>query len=240
MTEPETTQENTDQSNNSSELIDNVLRVGFSTLSEIEEKLKAFRIMNQTSLKKRYILARETRYYPYTEESYIQKGKEISFSRIRDLKRELPSDTVLKTFQPDEGIVLISDITNNEGIYLSNELMWRLDSLQIRNYDRFMERTDSFSEFLELMKEQLFPKLIIIGYLPPDRIEMEKVNFSRVRKFDTFLRVFEVTHTVLKPQPYFPKIKQVVIDHTTGASGWSRFLAEVIREYTKPYYVEDY
>ena len=38
---------------------DNPLRIGVCNLDELEEKVKAFRVMNQSALKKRYILSRE-------------------------------------------------------------------------------------------------------------------------------------------------------------------------------------
>ena len=38
---------------------ENILKIGFNTLSEIEEKVKSFRIMNQNAAKRRYIITRE-------------------------------------------------------------------------------------------------------------------------------------------------------------------------------------
>ena len=95
-------------------------------------------------------------------------------------------------------------------------------------YEGFIDRVDSFTDFLNLLKKALFPKLLIIGYIPPDRLESEKVNFVRAKRVDHYIRAIELTHSAMKPQPYFPKIKQVHID-TSDPKSWGRFIIEIVR-----------
>ena len=217
---------------------ENPLRIGMCSLDELEEKIKAFRIMNQSALKKRYILSRDVLKSP-TGEVILQKSSEIDISKAKLLRRHYQGDFSLKSFQPDEGIVIVSDMTNPEGIALSMDIVTQIMNLGGGAYEGFIDRVDSFTDFLNLLKKALFPKLMIIGYLPPDRLEMEKINFLRAKKVDTYIRALELTHDTMKPKPYFPKAKQVHID-TSDPKSWGRFIIEVVREYTKPYFIEDF
>jgi hypothetical protein len=227
-----------DQPNREEQRKENPLRIGMSTLDELEEKVKAFRIMNQSALKKRYILSREAIAAPGSG-VVIQKSGEIDISRAKLLRRHFAGDHVFKTFQPDEGIVIISDMSSPEGIALSMDIVTQIMNIGGGAYEGFIDRVDSFTDFLNLLKKALFPKLIVIGFIPPDRLEMEKINFVRARRVDHYIRAIELTHSVQKPQPYFPKIKQVYID-TRDPKSWGRFIIEIVREYTKPYFVEEF
>ncbi|MBI3395703.1 MAG: hypothetical protein HY042_07710 [Spirochaetia bacterium] len=217
---------------------ENPLRIGICTLDELEEKVKAFRIMNQSALKKRYVLSRDAVRVP-TSEMVLQKSSEIDISKAKLLRRHFHGDFLLKTFQPDEGIVIISDMSTPEGISLSMDIVTQIMNLGGGAYEGFIDRVDSFTDFLNLLKKALFPKLVIIGYLPADRLEMERINFVRARRVDQYIRSIELTHGLQKPQAYFPKIKQVHIDQADPKS-WGRFIIEVVREYTKPYFVEEF
>ena len=217
---------------------ENPLRIGTCTLDELEEKIKAFRIMNQSALKKRYLLSREILRSP-TNELILQKSTEIDISRAKLLRRHFAGEYTLKTFQPDEGIVIVSDMSSMEGISLSMDMVTQMMNLGGGAYEGFIDRVDSFTDFLNLLKKALFPKLIVIGFLPQDRLEMERINFVRARKVDAYIRVIELTHVIQKPKSYFPKLKQVMID-TNDPKSWGRFIIEVVREYTKPYFIEDF
>lgn len=217
---------------------ENPLRIGMCTLDELEEKVKAFRIMNQSALKKRYVLSRDVVTAP-TGELVLQKSSEVDISKAKLLRRHFQGNHVLKTFQPDEGVVIISDMSTPEGISLSMDIVTQIMNLGGGAYEGFIDRVDSFTDFLNLLKKALFPKLVVIGYLPPERLEMERINFVRARRVDQYIRVIELTHGLMKPQAYFPKIKQVHIDQVDPKS-WGRFIVEVVREYTKPYFVEEF
>lgn len=217
---------------------ENPLRIGMCTLDELEEKVKAFRIMNQSALKKRYVLSRDVVTAP-TGELVLQKSSEVDISKAKLLRRHFQGNHVLKTFQPDEGVVIISDMSTPEGISLSMDIVTQIMNLGGGAYEGFIDRVDSFTDFLNLLKKALFPKLVVIGYLPPERLETERINFVRARRVDQYIRVIELTHGLMKPQAYFPKIKQVHIDQADPKS-WGRFIVEVVREYTKPYFVEEF
>lgn len=217
---------------------ENPLRIGVCSLDELEEKVKAFRIMNQTALKKRYVLSRED-IITSAGETIVQKRSEVDISRAKLMRRHFQGDKILKTFQPDEGIVIISDMSTAEGIPLSMDLVTQVMNLGGGAYEAFIDRVDSFSDFLNLLKKALFPRLVIIGYLPGDRLDVEQMNFLRARKIDQYMRVIELTHTAFKPKPYFTKVKHIAIDISEPKT-WGRFIIELVREYTKPYFVEEF
>ncbi|MCB1159429.1 MAG: hypothetical protein KDK45_18145, partial [Leptospiraceae bacterium] len=189
---------------------ENILRIGFCTLDEIEEKVKAFRIMNQNAAKKRYLITRES-IRDSSGKMVIPKAAEIDISAAKLLRRNFKGDTIFKTFQPDEGIVIISDMASMEGVSLTMDIVTQIMNLGGGAYEGFIDRVDSFTDFIQHLEKALFPKLIIIGYIPRERIQNELINFVRVKRIDSYLRVLEVNHSIQKPQGYFPKIKQVSI-----------------------------
>jgi hypothetical protein len=219
--------------------IENPLHIGISTLDELEEKIKAFRIMNQSALKKRFILSREDVFIPGTGDKILQKGLEIDISRAKLMRRHFPGNHIFKTFQPDEGIVIISDMNEMQAIQMTMELVTQVMNLGRGAYEGFIDRVDNFGDFLNLLKKALFPKLMIIGYLSSKNLESEQLNFVRVRRVDHYIRVIEITHSQYKPRPYFPRIKNIHID-TADPKSWSRFVVEIIREYTKSYFVAEF
>jgi hypothetical protein len=214
---------------------ENILKIGFNTLSEIEDKVKSFRIMNQNAAKRRYIITREN-IRDNSQKIIIPKAAEIDISATMLLRRQFKGDTIFKTFQPDEGIVIISDMATMEGVTLTMDIVTQIMNLGGGAYEGFIDRVDSFTDFINHLKKALFPKLIIIGYIPKERIQSEMINFVRVKRIDNYLRTLELTHSIHKPQGYFPKIKQVPINE--DPKSWGRFVVEIVREYTKPYLIE--
>ena len=214
---------------------ENILKIGFNTLSEIEEKVKSFRIMNQNAAKRRYIITREN-IRDNSQKVIIPKAAEIDISATMLLRRQFKGDTIFKTFQPDEGIVIISDMATMEGVTLTMDIVTQIMNLGGGAYEGFIDRVDSFTDFINHLKKALFPKLIIIGYILKERIQSEMINFVRVKRIDNYLRTLELTHSVHKPQGYFPKIKQVPINE--DPKSWGRFVVEIVREYTKSYLIE--
>ncbi|MBE7411458.1 MAG: hypothetical protein L6Q54_10905 [Leptospiraceae bacterium] len=218
---------------------ENILKIGQCTLDEIEEKVKAFRVMNQHAAKKRYLITREDVYDPFAPgKVIIPKASEIDISVAKLLRRHFKGEHSFKVFQPDEGIVIISDMGSMEGVSLSMDLVTQIMNLGGGAYEGFIDRVDSFTDFINHLKKALFPKLIIIGYIPKERIQSEIINFVRVKKIDNYLRTIEITHSVLKPQSFFPKVRQVPITQEDPKS-WGRFVVDIVREYTKPYLIED-
>jgi hypothetical protein len=216
---------------------ENVLKIGYATLDEIEERVKAFRMMNQNAVKKRYIITRE----PVVDTNgkiTLQKAAEIDVSAAKLLRRQFRGNQVFKTFQPDEGIVIISDMETMEGVTFSMDIVTQIMNLGGGAYEGFIDRVDSFSEFINLLKKNLFPKLVIIGYIPKEKLQNEMINFVRVKKIDNYIRCIELLHQTHKPSGYFPKLKQALITPEDPKS-WGRFVIDIIREYTRPYLVED-
>jgi hypothetical protein len=215
---------------------ENVLKIGFSTLDEIEEKVKAFRVMNQNAVKKRYLITRDP-IMDGTGKLLLPKAQEIDVSAAKLLRRHFKGSDMFKVFQPDEGIVIISDMSTMEGVSFSMDIVTQIMNLGGGAYEGFIDRVDSFEEFIVLLKKNLFPRLVIVGYLPKEKIQTEIINFVKVKRLDNYLRAIELTHTVFKPQAYFPKIKQVNISQEDPKS-WGRFVVEIVREYIRPYFVE--
>ncbi|TGK31071.1 hypothetical protein EHQ12_03235 [Leptospira gomenensis] len=216
---------------------ENVLKIGYCSLDEIEEKVKAFRVMNQNAAKKRYLITRE----PVLDNNgkpLLAKAAEIDISAAKLLRRHFKGSQMFKTFQPDEGIVIISDMTSAEGVSFTMDIVTQIMNLGGGAYEGFIDRVDSFGEFINLLKKSLFPKLIIIGYIPQAQVQSELLNFVRVKRVDNYLRSIELSHSLFKPHPYFPKIKQVEISQHDPKS-WGRFVVEIIREYTRPYLLEE-
>ncbi|MBM9500215.1 hypothetical protein JWG45_04970 [Leptospira sp. 201903070] len=216
---------------------ENVLKIGYCSLDEIEEKVKAFRVMNQNAAKKRYLITREP-ILDSNGKALFAKAAEIDISAAKLLRRQFKGNQMFKTFQPDEGIVIISDMTSAEGVSFTMDIVTQIMNLGGGAYEGFIDRVDSFGEFINLLKKSLFPKLIIVGYIPQSQVQAELLNFVRVKRVDNYLRAIELSHSLFKPQPYFPKIKQIEISQNDPKS-WGRFVVEIIREYTRPYLLED-
>lgn len=217
---------------------ENPLRIGINTLDELEEKVKAFRIMNLSSLKKRFLLSRENVFIPNTNQIILEKGKEIDIHKVKLLRKYYEGNHIFKTFQPDEGIVLISDMNTKESIPLSMEILTQLMRIGKGAYEGFIDRVENFEECLKLIKKTLFPKLMIVGYLSIDNLENEKLNLIRIRRMDQYIRILEVLHKKSKPIPYFPKLKNIFLD-SDDPKKFNRFILEIIQEYNKGYLVEE-
>ena len=216
---------------------ENPLRLGVCSLKELEDRIKSFHIMNQSSIKKRYLLSRET-VTDNNAKILLKKSSEIDISTVKLLRRMYPSSKKIKTFQPDEGIAIMSDMGKQNSIAFSMDLVTQILNIGGGIYEGFIERVNSFAEFLDLLKKVLFPRVLIIGHLGIEKLETEKIDFVKTRRLDSYMRMMEVTHNVYKPVPYFPQLKQINIDGN-DANSWDYLIREIIREYTKPYYYEE-
>jgi hypothetical protein len=107
-------------------------------------------------------------------------------------------------------------------------------------YEAFIDRVDSFKEFVALYNKALFPKLAIVGYIPiqPERIKEELAFYQLITRTDPYIRMLEILHAQIKPQPLIPRIRNLVISPEDRDS-WKRFILEIIAEYTKPYSIEE-
>jgi hypothetical protein len=107
-------------------------------------------------------------------------------------------------------------------------------------YEAFIDRVDSFKEFAALYNKALFPKLAIVGYIPmqPERIKEELAFYQLITRTDPYIRMLEILHSQIKPQPIVPRIRNIVISPEDRDS-WKRFILEIIAEYTKAYSIEE-
>ena len=215
----------------------NVLRIGFSTLQELDEKVKAIRTINLNARKKRFIIARED-ILDDKGNVLVKKGEDLSLPKVMQLRRSFKSDHIIKTFQPDEGIVLISDMNSPSGIQLSMDLVTQVMNLGGGAYEAFIDRVDSFKELSTLLNKALFPKMVLVGYIPTEKLQEEAAFFQLIKKADPYIRLVEILHTPIKPNAVIPKIKHITIIPEDKDS-WKRFILEIIQEYTKPYSIED-
>jgi hypothetical protein len=217
----------------------NILRIGSSTLAELEEKVKALRTINLNVKKRRFVIAREDIKLP-SGEVIVPKGSDIDISKVMLLKRHFKPDHIIKTFQPDEGIVLVSDMSTPVGIQFSMDLVTQVMNIGGGAYEAFIDRVDSFKEFVALYNKALFPKLAIVGYIPlqPERLKEELAFYQLITRTDAYIRMLEILHSQIKPQPIVPRIRNLVISPEDRDS-WKRFILEIIAEYTKPYSIEE-
>ncbi len=215
----------------------NVLKIGISTLSELEEKVKAFRTINLNVKKRRFILSREE-IRDSSGTPIVKKGEEFDVSKVMLLKRGHKADDTFKTFQPDEGIVIISDMSTPAGIQLSMDLVTQVMNIGGGAYEAFIDRVDSFRELSGLLQKALFPKLMIVGYITPEKVQEEAAFYNVIRRADPYLRILEVLHTGVKQRGLLAKVNHISI-HAEDKESWKRFIVEIVQEYTKPYSMEE-
>ncbi len=215
----------------------NVLRIGESTLRELDEKVKAFRTINLNVKKRRFIISREDIRGP-DNSIIVKKGEDIDLAKVKLMARHFKAEQVFKTFQPDEGIVLITDMNTPAGIQMSMDMVTQIMNIGGGAYEAFIDRVDSFKELSTLLSKALFPKLVVIGFIPTEKMQEEVAFYHVVKRFDPYIRMMEVNHTQIKPNPVLPKLKQVVIAPEDRDS-WKRFIVEIMQVYTQPYSIED-
>lgn len=217
-------------------LSSNVLKIGISDLSTLEEKVRAFININLTVKNKRFVISREE-VSDSEGKIILQKGEDIDIPKVKLMKR-LFKDKVIKTFQPDEGVVIVSDMSSPAGIQLSMDLVTQIMNIGGGAYEAFIDRVDNFREMSNLLKKTLFPKLIILGYISEEKKQEDELIYNAIRRADPYLRFIEIVHTEVKPNAVFPVMKQIVISPSDKDS-WKRFILEIINEYTKPYNIEE-
>jgi len=217
----------------------NILRIGSSTLVELEEKVKALRTINLNVKKRRFIICREDIKLA-SGEVIIPKGSDIDISKVMLLKRHFKPEHQIRTFQPDEGIVLVSDMSTPVGIQFSMDLVTQVMNIGGGAYEAFIDRVDSFKEFAALYNKALFPKLAVVGYIPPqpERIKEELAFYQLIARTDPYIRMLEIMHTQIKPNPIVPRMRSLAINPEDRDS-WKRFILEIITEYTKAYSIEE-
>ena len=217
----------------------NPLSIGETTLVELEEMIKAFRIMNCTTENKRLILSRNNIPLRKANNRIINSCTVIDLSLAKLLRRNFGANYKLNIIKPDEGITIVSSMKNRNGIPLSIDLVTQIMNIGGGIYEGLINRVESFEDLLALLRKKFYPKLVIVGYLPQERLVLEYANLVKAFKLDAYLRFLEINHDKLKPNSYFKRLRQVDIN-TEDANCWGKYLIEVIREYTRPYLTEKY
>lgn len=217
----------------------NPLSIGETTLIELEEMIKAFRIMNGTSEKKRLVLSRNNIPLRKASNRVINSCTEIDLALAKLLRRNFGANYRLNIIKPDEGIVIVSSMKSRSGIPLSIDLVTQIMNIGGGIYEGLINRVESFEDLIVLLRGKFYPKLVIVGCLPQERLLTEYTNLVKAIKLDAYLRFLEINHDKLKPKPYFKRLRQVDIN-TEDANCWGKYLIEVIREYTRPYLTEKY
>ena len=215
----------------------NVLGLGISTLEEMEEKIKAFQSINLNTSRRRYILSREDIYDSYGK-LILRKAEEIDLSKAKLLGRHFKSNHVMKIFQPDEGITVMTNMNNKSAVQFSIDLLMQIVNIEQGAYEAFIDRVNSFKEMKELFSKALFPKLIIVGYLDEKNLDKEREYFNEIHRADPYIRFLEVKHTVFKAESVFSRMRQSTIV-PKDKNSWKKFILDVIREYKKPYLIEE-
>ncbi len=215
----------------------NILGLGISTLQEIEDKVKAFQSINLNTSRRRYILSREDIYDSYGK-LILRKAEEIDLSKVKLLRRHFKSDHVMKIFQPDEGIAIMTNMNDKSAVQFSIDLLTQIVNIEKGAYEVFIDRVNSFKEMKELFSKALFPKLIVVGYLDEKNLEEEKKYLNEIHRADPYIRFLEVKHTIFKKEPVFSRMRQSTIV-SNDKNSWKKFILDVISEYRKPYSIEE-
>ncbi|MDH5718981.1 MAG: hypothetical protein OEZ13_00015 [Spirochaetia bacterium] len=216
---------------------ENILRIGICTVRELEEKVRAFRTINLHSRRKRYIISREE-IIDDSERIIVNKNEDIDYPKAMLLRRVKKENEYLKTFQPDEGIAIVSDMSNAAGIQVTMDLVTQIMNIGGGAYEAFIDRIDGFQGLDNLMSKAFFPKMVIVGYIPPEKIPSERRLYKVMANKDPYLRFVEILHTKIKSEPIIENMKQIVIS-ADDKNGWKKFILDVIKEYTKSYNIEE-
>jgi len=164
----------------------NVLKIGLSTLGEIEEKVKAFRIINPASYQKRFIVAAQE-IKDKEGNILIAKGEAIDLAKVIMMRRFFAVGDVFKTYQPDVAIALVTEMNSPEGIKLSMDLVTNIMNIGRGLYQTMIERIDSLADLNTMLQgKKLFPRLIIIGHIPVEKLAHEMEMFKIIRKNEPY------------------------------------------------------
>ena len=80
--------------------------------------------------------------------------------------------------------------------------------------------------------------MMIIGYIPLERIKEELAYYNVIRRADPYLRMLEVLEPRVKPSPLMSRSHHIIINPADGNS-WKRFIVEVVQDYAKSYSIEE-
>ncbi|MGQ9842592.1 MAG: hypothetical protein ACUVRK_03415 [Spirochaetota bacterium] len=213
----------------------NILRIGIANLFELEELVKAFRLMNQYSKRRRFVVSREDLKDTYGN-IIVEKAHDINISVVKLLQRNFKPDTEFKIFTSDEGIAIVTNTEAPNAKEFSLQLTVTVEGIGGGIYKPFIDTVSSFYELFKLSEKGLSPKMVVVGYIPVKQVAQEVSMYNEIKKYDPYIRILDITHDELKPKSFLKGAVTFHFDNTHKV--WQRFLTKLIQEYTKPYFME--
>lgn len=213
----------------------NILRIGVANLKELEELVKAFRLMNQYSQRKRFVVSREDLRDVYGN-VIVEKAHDINISIVKLLQRNFKTETDFKIFSSDEGIAIITDAESSFAREFSLQLITTIENIGGGIYKPFIDVVPSFYELFKLFEKGLSPKMAVVGYIPVKNVAQEVNIYNEIKKYDPYIRMLDIIHDDFKPKSF---LKGATLFHfDNDPKVWHRLIMKVIQEYTKPYFME--
>ncbi|MCX8123428.1 MAG: hypothetical protein N3F66_04605 [Spirochaetes bacterium] len=213
----------------------NILRIGVANLSELEEIVKAFRLMNQYAKRRRFVVSREELRDMYGN-IIVEKAHDINISVVKLLQRNFKPDNDFKIFSSDEGIAIVTNTESPNAKEFSLQLIATIEGIGGGIYKPFIDIVPSFYELFKLFEKGLSPKMVVVGYIPIKQVAQEVSMYNEIKKYDPYIRILDITHDELKPKSFLKGAVTFHFDNTHKV--WQRFLTKLIQEYTKPYFME--
>lgn len=214
----------------------NILRIGISNPAELEEIVKAFRVMNQYSKKRRFVVSRED-IKDSNGAVIVEKAHDINISVVKLLQRHYKPDTVLKVFSSDEGIAVVTNAESLTGKEFSLHLKTTIESIGGGIYKPFIDTVSNFHELFKLFEKGLSPKMVVVGYIPVKNVAQEVSTYNEIKKYDPYIRMMDITHDELKPKSFLKGSPVFHFDNSDKV--WHKLISTIILEYTKPYFFEE-
>lgn len=215
----------------------NVLKIGCVRLDELEEMVKAFRLMNQNSRRKRVVITRENIHDPYNR-VIVEKARDIDVSTVKLINRFYKGDKEFRVFCPVEGIAIVSDQLHDQTASFTNSIINQVMNIGGGIYQAFIDHVNSFEDLFCLLEKGLSPKLVISGVVSDEKQQHENTIIKELKTFDPHLRFLDVVHSRLKPEQLIKGSPSVLISENDEKS-WQKFVLKVIDIYTRPYFMEE-
>ncbi len=216
---------------------DNILQVGVADAEKLDDMVRAFRLMNRHSNRRRFLVSREN-VNDANGNLIVEKAKDIDISVVKQLQRSFSRDTEYKIFSSDEGIAIVTEFNAEYGSEFSKSLMNQIMNIGNGIYRPFIDVVSSFNELFALFKKGLSPKLVVIGYIPVKNVGQEVKMYNDLKAYDPYIRYLDVLHAELKPRSFIKGVPQYMLNPADDKA-WHKFVVKVINEYTKPYFMEE-
>ena len=218
----------------------NPLSLAICSIDILENRLKQIQTMNRIATKKRFVLSRQD-IVDTNGKLIVKRAQEIDLPLIKRLRYFLPGNTIIKIFQPDEGIVIVSDFSDKQGISFSMDIVTQVMNIGNGAYSAFIERVNSFYALIPLIKKSLFPKVILVGYIPKQDLQESKEDIMEIYKIDPFLKYIILTQSNNEALGLFPidasiSFKSILVENAKRDS-WNDAMQVLVDEYKASYHL---